>query len=224
VHAWISPFGYPAAIKGDHRLLGVDLDPAILFGTAITLPRQLTARGVHSKHLQKVTKFCKRAVMKCNQHQLAERIKLLQTMETWDDQQVQELEDIDTMLTKILLEADKKCSPPQMDPWSPDLNQAYLRHCFWSISLSAHRNQCDMTAVLQSIQACIIPTPDDEADEHRSLTANLCHAQKHLRKVKWEAAKLRKQHLEAILNEAKAAKKTKKSSMLTCLIRAEQNR
>jgi len=34
LHAWMHPFGKPATIKGDHHLLGVDLDPEVLFGTA----------------------------------------------------------------------------------------------------------------------------------------------------------------------------------------------
>jgi len=63
-----------------------------------------------------------------------------------------------------------------------------------------------MTSVLQSIQVRIIPTPKDNANEHRSITANLWRAQKHLRKVKREAEQLQKQHLENILNEARAMK------------------
>jgi len=59
VHAWISPFGYPVAVKGDHCMLGVDLDPEVLFGSVVTIPMLLTMRGVHSKHPQQVTKFCK---------------------------------------------------------------------------------------------------------------------------------------------------------------------
>jgi len=41
VHAWICPFGYLATIKGDLCLLGVDLDPEVLFGMEITLPMHL---------------------------------------------------------------------------------------------------------------------------------------------------------------------------------------
>jgi len=66
--------------------------------------------------------------MKCNQHQLAEQLNHLNTLETLDETHMRELENIDTLLTKILLKADKTCSPLQMDPWSPELNQAYLRH------------------------------------------------------------------------------------------------
>jgi len=36
LHAWIHPFGDPVQIKGDHRLLGIDLDLVVLFGNADT--------------------------------------------------------------------------------------------------------------------------------------------------------------------------------------------
>jgi len=36
IHAWMSPFGYPAMIKGVHRLLGIEFDPDILFGNCTT--------------------------------------------------------------------------------------------------------------------------------------------------------------------------------------------
>jgi len=180
VHAWICPFGYPAVIKGDHRMLGVDLDPAILFGSATTLPAHLTTRGVISKHPQKVTKFCKRVVTRCNQHQLAARIQSLQTLPQLDGTQLKELEAIDMCLTKILLEANKHCTPPQTDPWSPELNQAYLRHHLWSLTLSAHCNQHDMTDILQSIRARLLPSPEDAAESNHSPSANLHRAQKQL--------------------------------------------
>jgi len=32
IHAWMHPFGNPHLIKGDHRLLGLDFSPDILFG------------------------------------------------------------------------------------------------------------------------------------------------------------------------------------------------
>jgi len=59
VHAWICPFGKPVAIKGDHCLLGVNLNPEILFGNALAQPAQISSRGINSHHELKVTKFCK---------------------------------------------------------------------------------------------------------------------------------------------------------------------
>jgi len=53
---------------------------------------------------------------------------------------------------------------------------------------------------------------------------NLRSAQKALRKAKKEADTLRKKHLDAVLNEARASKKQKKSKIMQHLINAEQNR
>jgi len=110
------------------------------------------------------------------------------------------------------------------DPWSPELNQAYLRHRLWTIALSAHKNDRDMSAILDSIKARLWPSPDDAKAHLRSFSANLRRAQKHLRQVKRDAEQLRRKHLENLLNEAKAANRRKKTSALTYLIRAEQNR
>jgi len=71
-NAWICPFATPAIIKGDHRLLGVDLDPEILFGNRSVSITKLQERGVNSRHELKCTKFCKLVVTKCLQSQLAE--------------------------------------------------------------------------------------------------------------------------------------------------------
>jgi len=42
IHAWICPFGDPAAIKGDHHLLGIDLGPNVMLGNAIAPLAQLS--------------------------------------------------------------------------------------------------------------------------------------------------------------------------------------
>jgi len=62
VTAWIHPFGDPVSIKGDHRMMGLDFDPNILFsGSTIPIAR-LSQCGVNSRHPQNVTKFCKHVV------------------------------------------------------------------------------------------------------------------------------------------------------------------
>jgi len=162
VHAWICPFGEPAAIKGDHHLLGVDLDPDILFGNAIAPPAPLSIRSINSCQEQKVTKFCKRVISKCNQHQIAECIAHLQSLKMLGPTDIAELEHIDEQITKILLGADHHCQPMNSDPWSPELNQAYLRHWLWTIALSAHKNDRNMSDILDSIKARLWPSPDDK--------------------------------------------------------------
>jgi len=180
VHAWICSFGDPAMIKGNHRLLGIDFDPDVLFGNAIALSTLMTTHGVNSRHEQKVTKFCKQVVSKCNQHQLAERIAYLKSLPMLDPHHLEELEKIDTELTTILTAADKQCKPPHPDPWSPELDQAYLRHQLWTIELSAQRNQCNMSDIMNAIRAQICPSPANVEEKQRSASANLRHAQKQL--------------------------------------------
>ena len=97
LHAWIHPFGDPVCIKGDHCLLGVDLDPEVLFGNADLTPYHTQIRGTNSRHPQKVSKFfCKHMVDQCNQYSLAERIHALQTLSKLEPHHYDELEDIDS--------------------------------------------------------------------------------------------------------------------------------
>jgi len=170
----------------------------------------------------KVTKFYKWVITQCNCHQLAEQITYLQTLPTLDKQNLLELNATDTQLTKICLTADQTCSLKQLHPWSPELNQAYLWHWLWNLALSAHRNQHDMSDILQSIWAHLLLSLEDTEEPLSSLLANLWHSEKHLRQGKCKADQLWRQHLEAILN-ARAVNSQKKTSALTYLIQAEQN-
>jgi len=224
LHTWMHPFGDPVMIKGDHRLLGIDLDPEVLFGNAeLTLYKQPT-RGTNSRHPQKVTKFCKQVIKQCNRYRLAKCIADLWQLDKLEPQHYDELEDIDTRLTKILLHADRACTPSNPSSWSPALNQAYLRHHLWSLTLTAKRMERDMLAAITAIRQWLLPSPIDQQEMNRSLSANLRQATKALRAAKKEADSLRKQHLEAVLNEAHVTNKKKKSKALENLIRAEQNR
>jgi len=223
-HAWIHPFHEPAPIKGDHRLLGVDFDPDILFGSNVAPIDDLGQRGVNSRHPQTVTKFCKRVMTQCQRHQIAERLDLLKTLTSFQPKHHAELELIDSQLTRLLTKADRDCRPNHFAAWSPQLNQAYLQYRLWTIALSGKRNKQDVKDAIAAIHQRLTPSPEDDLEKDRSITANLRHAQKQLRKAKREADTLRRQHLEAVLNEAIVSNHRKKSKVLTHLIRAEKNK
>jgi len=161
-------------------MLGVDFDPEVLFGNAVATPLELPLRGTNSRHKQKVLKFCKRVIQKCNQHQLAERIADLQSHDHLEPHHFDELEAIDQELTKILLQADRACKPPNFAPWSLELNQAYLRHRLWTIALTAHHTKCDMSTAMNSIRQRLTPSPLDDQEQNCSLSVNLRRAQKEL--------------------------------------------
>jgi len=103
------PFNEPAQIKGDHRLLGVDFDPELLFGSSIAPIEDLGQRGVNSRHPQTVQKFCKRVITQCQRHNIAECLDLLQEVATFTPAHHKELERIDVQLTRLLTKADREC-------------------------------------------------------------------------------------------------------------------
>ncbi len=150
-YAWIYPFYEPAPIKGDHRTLGVDFDPDILFGSSIAPIDDLGQRGVNSRHPQMVTKFCKHVITQCQRHNIAERLDFLQTLTSFQPKHHAELELIDNQLTKLLTKADRECRPLHYAAWSPTLNHAYLRYRLWSIALSGKRNEQDVKDAIAAI-------------------------------------------------------------------------
>jgi len=215
------PFNYPPTIKGDHRLLDVDLDQDILFGTStekIVTPSQ---RGVKSKQEQMVQKFCKRVILKCNQNRIAECIDHLLTLSEFTKENHRELEQVDSQLTKILTTSNNAALPTTRHGHLPSIK--HMSDTAFGALPSLQKNQRDMDSVLKAIRDRIQPPREDQLEQTRSLTANLHHAQKNLYKEKQEADLLCKQHLEALLNKAIASNKKKKSKALTHLIQAKCN-
>jgi len=136
-YAWIPPFSKPTLIKGNHRLLGVDFSPSILFGSTTDTPSTLLLRGVNSKNDMQVAHFCKHVIHQCNNHHLDIRIQDLLAKPYLACEDIRELEAVDQTLTKILLQADRHCRPISQAPWSPEVRTAYMAHRYWALKLTA---------------------------------------------------------------------------------------
>jgi len=186
--AWILPFGEPSLLKGDHRLLGLEFSPDVLFGsTTATLVAPLL-RGIDSRNDQHVHQFNKYVVQQCNLHRLSERLENLHGRSKFDDPATQELEAIDETLTCILTKADLQCRPLSQVPWSPEVHQVYLVYRFWSLMLTSKRTERDLSVALAAI---MVKVGQEFVDpQGRSRTANLRRAQKHLKHVKRHADQL----------------------------------
>jgi len=193
--AWILPFGDPPLLKGDHRLLGADFHPGILFGSQPLSISTPLARGINSWHEQHVIQFCKKVVKKCNQEQLAKQIMPLLSKETLNNQDIIELKSIDAALTRILVKEDQRCRPLSILPWSPALQQAYLLHRYWIIHRTAKHLDVDFNDILKQLEACLNPKLIDK-DNTKPLSMKLRHVQKALHKAKHKMDQLRQQHLE----------------------------
>jgi len=222
-YAWILPFGMPALIKGDHRLLGIDFDPDILFGTKPATPAPSLLCGVNSNNELHIKKFCTTAIEQCTRHNLGDRIDALMHLPMLHETDIRELELIDSTLTKILTHADQSCRSISNIPWSPTVQKAYIKHQYWTLRLAEFCTERNLSSSLDSLAARLAPE-DTYKDPTKSLSAHLKIAQKQLHAARREAAQLWKRHLEEILNQAKAANLSKKSKVVTYLIRAEQNR
>jgi len=117
LYAWMCPFSNPPTIKGDHRLMGLDFNPEILFETLTTALANLGQCGAKSWQIQMVTKYCKCMITKCTQQQLAEWTDYLFMCPTFGPEHYWELEQINTKLTNILTKADHACYPTNNAPW-----------------------------------------------------------------------------------------------------------
>jgi len=208
LHAWMLPFGEPYLIKGDHRLLGLDFSPDILFGGQTEHPAPGLIRGINSRNELHVPKYCKTVIQRCQQHRLDERIASLLTKPALSPDEIQELELIDATLTKILVQTDQQCRPLLQTPWSPAVRTAYMIHRYWSLKLTAKRTERDLSASFEAIEKRLEPH-HLQRQPGSSISSNLRKAQKNLKQVKREADQLRQKHLETLLNQAVAANQQK---------------
>jgi len=208
LHAWMLPFGEPHLIKGDHRLLGLDFSPDILFGGQAAHPTTGLVHGINSRNELQVPKYCKTVLQRCNKHNLDERIATLLEKTQLLPADIQELEAIDSSLTKILVTTDQQCRPLNEAPWSPAVQTAYMVHRYWSLKLMAKRTGRDLSASFAALEKRLEPH-QLQRQPGSTISSTLRTAQKTLKKVKREADQLCKQHLEALLNQAIAAHQEK---------------
>jgi len=133
IGSWILPFGLPETIQGDHRMLGLDFDQDILFGNKIPLPQTSPRHGVYSNDMLAVREFNDRVAEECDAAKLFACTQTLYHKYRVTNEDHDELENIDQILTKILVATDQKCQKFHNAPWSPNLHRIYLMHCCWKI-------------------------------------------------------------------------------------------
>jgi len=91
---------------------------------------------VNSNAQPTVTKYSKLVRMGCSLVDMNNRIMAIKQLPHLNNEDKLELNEIDQILTKILMTADWKCCRFNEYPWSPKLHQAFLEHWYWSLWLS----------------------------------------------------------------------------------------
>ena len=88
------------------------------------------------------------------------------------------------------------------------MQTAYLVHRYWSLKLMAKRMGRNLSASFAAIEKRLEPH-QLQRQPGSTISLTLRIAQKTLKQVKREADQLRKQHLEALLNQAIAVNQQK---------------
>jgi len=118
---------------------------------------------------------------------------------------------------------DAKCRPHHIYPWSPDVHNAYLDHCYWSVSLTEKQTKRSHANALNAIKSKLglhfLPlSPPD------TISTCLHKARHKLRQIQCDAIKRRQQHLNDMLRDARAAKNTESKQLILGLKQAEETR
>jgi len=161
-------------------MLGLDFDEDILFGNKIPLPDTPHSRGVYSNDTLTVREFNDRVAEECDAAQLFSRTQKLYNQYRFTEADHKEMENIDKLLTKILVTTDQKCRKYHGIPWSPTLHRIYLTHCYWKIRLSEARNKKDYSNALTRITEKLQSSPENG----KTISANLRCIRRQLREIR----------------------------------------
>ncbi len=151
--AFILPFHYPPTMPGDHRTIGVDFDPEILFGYRELPPNQYMSIRINSQVQTQITLYSTKVAYKWNWQEIQERIIVLMKKPKLNDKEDHaNLEQIDQDLTKILVQADKQCAKFHQTPWSPKLHAAYLKHRYWPLQITSIKTKRNLDNIIQPLR------------------------------------------------------------------------
>jgi len=218
--AWMLPFGLLATLTGDHRTLGLEFDHDVLFGQKFPRNELYTSRGIYSNAYPTVRKFNDEVAQECDRRGLIKAAQTLSNKYTFSPADHQELERIDQALTAVLVNTDKKFAKHKQSPWSPDLHQAFLTHCYWRTKLTQKRTNRDYTDVLTSIANKMTTPPATQG----SLTHNLHEAQHTIWEIRRTAINKRKSYFQELAEAAQNSDDKSKWKLILQLRLDEQNR
>ena len=142
---WASPAldilqsGYTAYGVWDHRGAWIDVDSTTLFGGGALFPHTVTARRLQLKSPSTVQRYIQKYQQLVDKHNLAARIFRLENTIQEDIpltmEQIHEIEAIDTLRTKLMLQAEKHCRKLRMGaiPFSPQVVQPAREKEYWRL-------------------------------------------------------------------------------------------
>jgi len=218
--AWILPFGLlPSTIQEDLWMVGLDFDQDILFGNKLPMPAAPSTCGIYSNDMLAVCKFNDRVTEECKATQLFTQTQILYCKYIFTNEDHGKMENIDQLLTWILVTTNQKCCKNWDSPWSPTLHKIYPMHCYWKIWLSEARTKKDYSAALNHITDKL----QSSLENSKTISANLCDLQQQLWEIQCTATLKWHEHLNSLLDAAHATNDTKWQKLILHLKCKEEN-
>jgi len=178
--AWMLPFGLPATLTGNHQTMGLEFEHNTLFGQKVPGSNTNHKCGVYSNAYTTVCQFNYNMANKCDRQGLFDVAQTHSLKYTLSPADHQELECINKVLMDILITTDRHYAKHHNSPWSPELYQVFLEHCYWRTKLTQVQTHRDYDYILKNIAHQLKKAPAQQG----SITQNLHHTQHQLHEIK----------------------------------------
>jgi hypothetical protein len=219
--AGMLPFGtgYPS----DHRQLFIQVNIASILNTKINPLESGANRKIQNATPKERKTFIDATHFYFAQQNLFDRLQALMDTQPdqWSPSQVKEYESCDKQHIEGMLYAENTTKKIKTTPWSPTFQKVTADKSFWKIALTLKMNHIYPSedylkwAESKGIQ-------DFKGLDITTVKTNLRKAQKAVREVTKQAAKLREIHLQSMLTEAEINDENQQERRLKILLRAHK--
>jgi hypothetical protein len=144
------PF-YTGAWESDHPGMYVDINTNDWFDIKNNNCNKYIGRNLKSSKWIHATTFMARLGKNKTIKSLENELKTLQKYHTLATKQLQDLDRIDTVFTKTLIDSEK-CNVVEDIHWSDVIHQARIVQKYWRITVKVITNRLDSTDVLNRLQ------------------------------------------------------------------------
>jgi hypothetical protein len=149
--AGINSFYETPYSHSDHRGMFVDLDELSMFGATLHTIAPPIPRKIVSTSKTLIQKFLSAIEAQNTIQDISRQLEVLRDTPLWTPQHHNKLEQLDVIFTKTLLKAEDQCVVPTEYAWSPQLDKVSSIYNYWSIKISASRNNIDASETLSQI-------------------------------------------------------------------------
>jgi hypothetical protein len=215
---------YEGGWKSDHRALFMDIDMTTIFGNLNKIT-PIINRTLQSSNYSQMKFFMKQLNKNNKLDQLLNKLQNLNNILEWTDTEHQSLEEIDQEFTLLLTKCEQKCRIQYQNPWSIEIEQAFLIKSYWKIYTGGKATKKKVKDILQNI-INKLPSPNDifQNNKERSPLLQLIEATKQLRKLQKEAKETREQYLQFRYKHLTTVGKKKVANAIKCIQRAERKK